>query len=40
MNLEQLKTILLDRRGATESAAFGPEHLTYKIAGKLFTVLS
>lgn len=40
MDLEQLKTILLDRRGATEGAAFGPEHLTYKVAGKLFAVLS
>jgi predicted DNA-binding protein (MmcQ/YjbR family) len=39
-SLEGLKALLLERPGATEDAAFGPEHLSYKIAGKLFAVLS
>jgi predicted DNA-binding protein (MmcQ/YjbR family) len=40
MNLETLKSILLAKPGAAEDAAFGPEHLTYKIMGKLFAVVS
>jgi predicted DNA-binding protein (MmcQ/YjbR family) len=39
-SLESLKALLLARPGATEGAAFGPEHLTYKVADKLFAVLS
>ncbi|MCU0234851.1 MAG: MmcQ/YjbR family DNA-binding protein [Thermoanaerobaculales bacterium] len=38
--LEAFKALLLERPGATEDAAFGPEHLSYKVGGKLFAVLS
>ena len=40
MELESLKGHLLSHPGATEGAAFGPEHLTYKVMGKLFAVVS
>ncbi len=40
MDLDRLKTFLLDRPGASEGAAFGPEHFTYKVMGKLFAVVS
>ena len=40
MDLNTLKQCLLARPGATEGAAFGPEHLTYKVMGKLFAVVS
>ena len=40
MELERLKGHLLSHPGATEGAAFGPEHLTYKVMGKLFAVVS
>jgi len=40
MDLKTLKRHLLVRPGATEGAAFGPEHLTYKVVGKLFAVVS
>jgi len=40
MDLKTLKKHLLGRPGATEGAAFGPEHLTYKVMGKLFAVVS
>ena len=40
MTLEALKALLTVKTGAEEGAAFGPEHLTYKVMGKLFAVLS
>ena len=40
MDLKKLKRHLLSHPGATEGAAFGPEHLTYKVMGKLFAVVS
>jgi predicted DNA-binding protein (MmcQ/YjbR family) len=40
MNLERLKKLLLAKPGADEGAAFGPEHLAYKVGGKLFAVVS
>jgi len=40
MDLNTLKHHLLARPGANEGAAFGPEHLTYKVMGKLFAVVS
>ena len=40
MDLKTLKQYLLARPGATEGAAFGPEHLTYKVMAKLFAVVS
>ena len=40
MDLEKLKSLLLAKPGAEEGAAFGPEHLTYKVCGKLYAVVS
>ena len=40
MDLKKLKRQLISHPGATEGAAFGPEHLTYKVMGKLFAVVS
>jgi len=40
MDLKKLKRYLLSKPGATEGAAFGPEHLTYKVMGKLFAVVA
>lgn len=40
MDLKTLKQYLLARPGASEGAAFGPEHLTYKVMAKLFAVVS
>jgi len=40
VDLKTLKQHLLACPGATEGAAFGPEHLTYKVMGKLFAVVS
>jgi predicted DNA-binding protein (MmcQ/YjbR family) len=40
MDLKKLKSHLLACPDATEGAAFGPEHLTYKVMGKLFAVVS
>ena len=39
MDLEKLKSLLLSKPGADEGAAFGPEHLTYKVCGKLYAVV-
>jgi predicted DNA-binding protein (MmcQ/YjbR family) len=38
--LEGVKALLLERPGATADTAFGPEHLSCKVGGKLFAVLS
>jgi predicted DNA-binding protein (MmcQ/YjbR family) len=40
MDLDKLKSLLLAKPGADEGAAFGPEHLTYKVCGKLYAVVS
>ena len=40
MDLQNLKTTLLAKPGSAEDAAFGPEHFTYKVMGKLFAVVS
>lgn len=40
MDLKKLKRHLRSKTGATEGAAFGPEHLTYKVMEKLFAVVS
>jgi len=40
MDLKKLKRYLISQPGAAEGAAFGPEHLTYKVMGKLFAVVS
>lgn len=40
MTLDELKSTLLAKPGATEGTAWGPEHLVYKVMGKLFAVLA
>jgi predicted DNA-binding protein (MmcQ/YjbR family) len=40
MDLKKLKRYLISQPGATEGTAFGPEHLTYKVMGKLFAVVA
>ncbi len=40
MDLDDLKTYLLARRGATEELPFGPEVLVYKVAGKMFALVA
>ena len=39
MTLEELKRYLRSRPGTTEEAPFGPEHLVYKVMGKIFAVV-
>jgi len=40
MILDELKSTLLAKTGATEGTAWGPEHLVYKVMGKLFAVVA
>jgi len=40
MNLDALKRCLKSKPAATEGTAWGPEHLVYKVMGKLFAVVS
>jgi predicted DNA-binding protein (MmcQ/YjbR family) len=37
--LEKLKRYLRSKNGATEETPFGPEHLVYKVMGKIFAVV-
>jgi predicted DNA-binding protein (MmcQ/YjbR family) len=37
--LEELKRYLRSRPGTTEETPFGPEHLVYKVMGKIFAVV-
>lgn len=39
MNLEQLRAILLSKKGATEERPFGPEALVFKVMGKMFALV-
>jgi predicted DNA-binding protein (MmcQ/YjbR family) len=39
MKLEKLKKHLMAHPGANEGTAWGPEHLVYKVGGKLFAVV-
>ncbi len=39
MTLDELKRYLRSKPGATESTPFGPEHLVYKVMGKIFAVV-
>lgn len=39
MTLEKVKRYLRSKPGATEETPFGPEHLVYKVAGKIFAVV-
>ena len=39
MALDELKRFLRSKPGATEDTPFGPEHLVYKVMGKIFAVV-
>jgi len=39
MTLDELKRYLRSKPGVTESTPFGPEHLVYKVVGKIFAVV-
>jgi predicted DNA-binding protein (MmcQ/YjbR family) len=39
MTSSELRQILIGKPGATEGTAWGPEHLVYKVQGKLFAVV-
>jgi predicted DNA-binding protein (MmcQ/YjbR family) len=39
MTLDELKQYLRSKPGATEGTPFGPEHLVYKVMGKIFAVV-
>jgi predicted DNA-binding protein (MmcQ/YjbR family) len=39
MTLDELKRYLRSKPGATEESPFGPEHLVYKVMGKIFAVV-
>ncbi len=40
MTLDELKRYLRSRTGSTEESPFGPEHLVYKVMGKIFAVVA
>jgi predicted DNA-binding protein (MmcQ/YjbR family) len=40
MDLEFLKSFLLEMEGATEEIPFGPEALVYKVMGKMFALVA
>lgn len=39
MELARLRRLLLAQAGASEGSAWGPEHLVYKVGGKVFAVV-
>jgi predicted DNA-binding protein (MmcQ/YjbR family) len=39
MTLDELKRYLRSKPGTTEETPFGPEHLVYKVMGKIFAVV-
>ncbi len=39
MTLDELKQYLRSKPGAAEGTPFGPEHLVYKVMGKIFAVV-
>ena len=39
MTLEELERYLRSKPGTTEETPFGPEHLVYKVMGKIFAVI-
>jgi predicted DNA-binding protein (MmcQ/YjbR family) len=39
MNLEQLRAVLLSKKGTTEERPFGPEALVFKVIGKMFALV-
>jgi len=40
MSLDELRTLLLGKPGATEETPFGPDVLVYKVRNKMFALLS
>ncbi|MCB0153612.1 MAG: MmcQ/YjbR family DNA-binding protein [Anaerolineae bacterium] len=40
MELQQLQTYLLEKKGVTEEQPFGPEVLVFKVLGKMFALLA
>lgn len=40
MELKQLATYLLTKKGTTEETPFGPEALVYKVVGKMFALVA
>jgi len=38
MNLEQLRAVLLSKKGTTEERPFGPDTLVFKVVGKMFAL--
>ena len=40
MNVERFREQCLAKNGVTEDSPFGPEHLVYKVGGKMFALLA
>ncbi len=40
MDLDSLKSLLLEMEGVTEEIPFGPEALVYKVLGKMFALIA
>jgi predicted DNA-binding protein (MmcQ/YjbR family) len=40
MKLKELRSYLLEKKGATEETPFGPEALVYKVMGKMFALVA
>ena len=40
MELETLRSFLLDKKGTTEETPFGPEALVFKVMGKMFALIA
>ena len=40
MNVERFREYCLSKTGTTEDSPFGPEHLVYKVGGKMFALLA
>lgn len=40
MNIEDFREYCLSKKGVTEELPFGPEHLVFKVIGKIFAITS
>ena len=40
MHVDAFREYCLTKRGATEDSPFGPEHLVFKVGGKMFALLA
>ena len=40
MNVEKFREYCLKKAGVTEDSPFGPEHVVFKVAGKMFALLA